>query len=168
MSDEADEVGYEGRDLEFNQQLARITRKWSKADFNHIIDDIKHFDDINWALSIDKLRDGTAKIFRITYLFFAKILVGYGYYPARSLYTAIVVVIIGALVFRSTKEARDYSMPIGLAYSFDMLLPIVHLRELHYKIELNTPRARYYFYVHKLIGYALGLFLIASLNGWVK
>ena len=50
-------------------------------------------------------------------------------------------------------------MPYGLAYSF-VLLPVIHLRELHYKIDL-VGLPRYYFYFHKLIGWALGLLLAA-------
>ena len=58
-------------------------------------------------------------------------------------------------------------MPYGLVYSFDLLLPLIKLREQHYKIEL-AGWARYYFYLHKLMGYILASFLIASLSGLTK
>ena len=53
------------------------------------------------------------------------------------------------------------------AYSFDMLLPIIRLRDRHYQIDLQT-WARYYFYAHKIIGFAIASFLIAGLSGLTK
>jgi hypothetical protein len=58
-------------------------------------------------------------------------------------------------------------MPHGYSYSFDMLLPIIQLRPSHYDIDLKG-RARYYFYVHKIIGWALASFLVAGLAGLTK
>jgi hypothetical protein len=89
--------------------------------------------------------------------------VGYGY----QLYLVIIPIVFftcfGALMLWATGEAKHQHMPIGLLYSFDMLLPIIRLREVHYKIDLKGC-ARYYFYVHKLIGWALGFTLIAALG----
>jgi hypothetical protein len=59
-------------------------------------------------------------------------------------------------------------MPFGLAYSFDILLPIIRLRECHYKIDLQTSWVRYYFYWHKIMGYVLASFFIAGLSGLAK
>ncbi len=50
-------------------------------------------------------------------------------------------------------------------YSFDMLLPIIRLREKHYQIEITHDCTRRYFYIHKILGYVLGLFMIAGLTG---
>jgi len=58
-------------------------------------------------------------------------------------------------------------MPYGIAFSFDMLLPIVKLRDYHYTVDLKG-WARYYFYFHKLMGYLLASFLIAGLTGLTK
>jgi len=58
-------------------------------------------------------------------------------------------------------------MPFGIAYSFDMLLPIIQLREKHKKIDLQG-WPRYYFYTHKIMGYVLASFLIAGLAGLTK
>ena len=58
-------------------------------------------------------------------------------------------------------------MPYGIAYSLDMLIPVVRLREYHHKVELHG-WARYYFYVHILAGYVLASFLIAGLAGLTK
>ena len=58
-------------------------------------------------------------------------------------------------------------MPYGLAYSFDILLPIIRLRDKHYAIDLTT-WARYYFYVHRIMGFLLASFLIAGISGLTK
>jgi hypothetical protein len=87
--------------------------------------------------------------------------VGYGYKLYWIVYSVLFFVIIGALIFRQTQEAKNRHMPNGIFYSFDMLLPIIRLREMHYKIDLKG-KARYYFYVHKLVGWALGIILLAA------
>ena len=58
-------------------------------------------------------------------------------------------------------------MPWGISYSFDMLLPIVRLRDQHYSVDLEG-WPRYYFYVHKIVGWALASFLVAGLSGLTK
>jgi len=93
--------------------------------------------------------------------------IGYGYKKWRSIIWVISFVIVGALIFRRTAEAKRYGMPFGIAYSFDMLLPIVHLRQLHEKIDLEGWQ-RYYFYFHKIMGYVLASFVIAGLSGLTK
>ena len=57
--------------------------------------------------------------------------------------------------------------PDIISYSFDMLLPIIRLRESHYQVDLTT-WARYYFYFHKIMGYVLASFLLAGLAGLTK
>lgn len=93
--------------------------------------------------------------------------VGYGYKLYWVFFSIFFFVILGAAIFRQTPEARRRQMPIGLFYSFDLLLPIIRLRELHYKIDLKG-KARYYFYFHKLVGWALSLILVAALSGITK
>jgi hypothetical protein len=93
--------------------------------------------------------------------------VGYGYKLYWVVYSILFFVIVGAVIFRQTPEARRRHMPFGLFYSFDMLLPIIRLRDSHYKIDLKGD-ARYYFYFHKLVGWALGATLIAALSGIAK
>jgi hypothetical protein len=48
-----------------------------------------------------------------------------------------------------------------------LLLPIIRLREKHYQIDLES-RVRYYFYLHKIMGYVLASFLIAGIAGLTK
>jgi len=57
--------------------------------------------------------------------------------------------------------------PYGVSYSFDLLLPIIRLREQHYCIDL-AGWARYYFYIHKIMGWVLASFLVAGLSGLTK
>jgi len=96
-----------------------------------------------------------------------KWVIGYGYYPYLSVIWVIAFVVIGALILRLSGEGPLNAMPYGVAYSLDMLLPIIRLRDSHYEIDLKT-WARYYFYFHKIMGYVLASFLIAGLSGLAK
>jgi hypothetical protein len=94
------------------------------------------------------------------------IFIGYGYYIYCALYWALGLVFMGTLVLRwfSKHKLRFW----GLAYSIDMLLPIIQLRKYHYdSIELEG-WVRVYFYGHKMFGYILALFIITGLTGIVK
>ena len=55
----------------------------------------------------------------------------------------------------------------SFVYSFDMLLPIIRLREKNYDIDIDGP-PQFYFYFHKIMGYILASFLIAGLAGLAK
>jgi hypothetical protein len=91
------------------------------------------------------------------FLLLSRITVGYGFHPEWSIVSITIMTLLRAFVFACTAEARDWEIGRGIAYSFDMLLPIIRLRELHYKIDIEGP-ARYYFYVHRLFGFVLGSF----------
>jgi uncharacterized protein YjbI with pentapeptide repeats len=60
-------------------------------------------------------------------------------------------------------EGLDEGLAAKAVFSLDQLLPIVEL-ESYEGVELEGV-ARYYFYVQKLIGWALGSFLVAGLAG---
>jgi uncharacterized protein YjbI with pentapeptide repeats len=94
-------------------------------------------------------------------------LIGYGYHPERALYWALGLILIGAVLLRTSGQGASNGMPVGLAYSFDMLLPIIQLRKKHHDIDLKGA-LRYYFYGHKIAGYVLASFLIAGLAGLTK
>ena len=96
-----------------------------------------------------------------------KAFIGYGFRIKRSIYWALFFIALGVIVLKISGQGRTHGMPVGFSYSFDMLLPLVKLRELHYKIELDG-WVRYYFYIHKLMGYVLGSFIIAGLSGLTK
>jgi uncharacterized protein YjbI with pentapeptide repeats len=93
--------------------------------------------------------------------------IGYGHHPEYSVLWAFGFVAFGAIVLRVSGEGPRNGMPYGLAYSFDVLLPIIRLRDKHYEIDLKT-WARYYFYSHKIMGYVLASFLVAGLSGLTK
>ncbi len=98
-----------------------------------------------------------------TWLTILKWVIGYGYYPERSAVCALVLVVFGAIVLKVAGEKQ----PFPLTYSFDMLLPVIHLREEHYNHDLES-RARYYFYAQKVLGWVLISFLAAAVSGIAK
>jgi hypothetical protein len=95
--------------------------------------------------------------------------IGYGYRIYYAFIWSLVLVTIGTVCLGLSKQYRKKDLKYyGLAYSVDMLLPIIHLRKYHYdNIELEG-WVRGYFYVHKILGYALALFIITGLTGIVK
>jgi hypothetical protein len=115
--------------------------------------------------------------------------VGYG----RKLYVAVIAsmvfVIFGGFVFRTQeKPMYDFALtfdsppnavptnrriskdfiPLRWAYSFDMFLPLIKLRDRHYKdVDFSGP-IRFYLYIHKLAGWILGTFIVASIVSLTK
>jgi hypothetical protein len=118
---------------------------------------------IRYAGSERERKESSGRLRKIWLTIF-KYSVGYGYRPWRALGWAAAFVLLGAAVLHISGEGLRNNMPYGFAYSFDMLLPIVKLREWHYKVDLEG-WARYYFYGHKIMGYLLASFLIAGLSG---
>ncbi|MGY6201990.1 hypothetical protein ACW949_00750 [Paraburkholderia strydomiana] len=100
-------------------------------------------------------------------LWLSRFAIGYGYKLWYAVIWAISFVIIGGFVFSQTEEAKERGMPWGLTYSFDMLIPLIKLRDSNYNIDIQGP-TRYYFYAHKLAGWVLSSFLAAGLGGWTK
>jgi hypothetical protein len=101
----------------------------------------------------------------------SELFIGYGYHPFWSLYWAFTFLIVGTLFLWFSGEGWrirwHYNLIDALFYSFDLLLPIIRLREKHYQIDLES-RVRYYFYLHKIMGYVLASFLIAGIAGLTK
>jgi hypothetical protein len=95
-------------------------------------------------------------------------LIGYGYNTWISLIWVFALTLFGAFAFINTSEAQTFNMPYGIAYSFDMLLPILRLREHHYEIDIKEWPQRYYFYFHKIMGFVLGSFIAAGLTGLTR
>ncbi|MBC8642260.1 hypothetical protein IAG25_36275 [Caballeronia sp. EK] len=116
--------------------------------------------------------------------------VGFGRLLWRALAASILLIIVGAFIFRSQetrkyergflsqvdivtrgqcsreKIAKDY-LPLRWAYSFDMFIPLVKLRDRHYQVDF-TGNIRYYLYFHKLAGWVLGTFIVASIVSLTK
>jgi hypothetical protein len=93
------------------------------------------------------------------------LLIGYGFELERTVFWALLLTAIGAIVFRSTTAWVTLGKPKGFSYSFDMLLPLIRLREKHYDVDLEEEPQRVYFYFHKLFGYLIGFYLVAGLSG---
>ncbi len=90
---------------------------------------------------------------------------GYGWRYFWALGWVAFFTLLGTGILRWENERLNDSKKLGFWYSFDMLLPIIRLRERHYKVDLSNKWVRSYFYVHKLIGYVLVFFVIAGLAG---
>ncbi len=93
--------------------------------------------------------------------------VGYGYYPWHAIVPALLLVAVGVALLRISRQGPANGMPYGITYSFDMLLPLIRLREKHYNMELDG-WVRYYFYLHKIAGWVLASFLVAGISGLTK
>jgi hypothetical protein len=91
---------------------------------------------------------------------------GFGLYPYVAGYWVLALIGVGTLLFSfdPSPELRRFTWTQRLIYSFDMLIPAVHLRHHHAEIELQS-WPRYYLYGHKLMGYILLSFLAAALLG---
>lgn len=100
-------------------------------------------------------------------LFAQRVLIGYGYRLHYAIAWVVVLIGLGICCLRVSGQGPSNGMPFGIAYSIDMLLPIIKLRERHYAMDI-TGWAKYYFYFHKIMGYVLASFLIAWLSGFTK
>jgi len=89
---------------------------------------------------------------------------GYGHKIFYSLIWVLLFMSIGAAVVWANGEGSRRGAPWTLVYSLDHLLPIVRLDERNYNLELQGA-ARYYFYLHTLVGYVLASFVVAGLAG---
>jgi len=94
--------------------------------------------------------------------------IGYGYRIYYSGFWFCFFVVTGVLVLRLSGEGARHSMPWGISYSVDLLLPIIRLREYHYSNVELVGWPRYYFYFHQLMGYVLASFLVAGLSGLIE
>jgi hypothetical protein len=100
-------------------------------------------------------------------LWLERVFIGYGYRTQYSLLWAAGFILLGSGLLRLSREGPRNNMPYGFAFSFDMLLPLVKLREYHHNVDLKG-WIRYYFYFHKLMGFVLASFLVAGLSGLTK
>ena len=94
-----------------------------------------------------------------------KIFIGYGYGGRIFWALAWIVgfVVVGTCVLLISKERDSHSTLQGsrvdcACYSLDMILPLIHLREQHYKAVDLITWVKYYFYFHKIMGYHSGIF----------
>jgi len=95
------------------------------------------------------------------------VFIGHSYRPYYILTWVIGFIVLGAAVLSRSGEAKRLKLGTGLAFSFDRLIPLVHLEDKHYKVKL-TPKIVGYFYFHQIMGYVFGLFLVGWLSGLLK
>jgi hypothetical protein len=94
-------------------------------------------------------------------------LIGYGYRKWYVLCWIVVLVGIGARIYRFAPETRKSSWPDAVVFSLDKLLPIVELRKKHGDIDFSGWH-QYYFYLLQIMGWILASFLLAALSGLSK
>ncbi len=95
--------------------------------------------------------------------------IGHGYVVSRVLLWALGAVALGMGFLRVSGQYADHHMKYwGLAYSINMLIPILELHRHHTDCIDLEGRVRVYFYFHKAFGYILSLFLIGAMTGLVK
>ncbi len=93
--------------------------------------------------------------------------IGFGYHLEFAFYWAAGFVLLGWVVLYATGQRTKHGITLGLAYSFDMLLPLVQLRRKHSEIDLD-PWPRRYFFAHKIVGVILTSFIVAGISGLTK
>ncbi len=93
-----------------------------------------------------------------------KLFVGYGIDKQVVLIWVGVFTLAGWLVVRRTPQARAVHPPLDLVWSFDQLVQVVHLRPEARDLQF-AGFARWYLYLHKLMGWVLGGFLLAAFAG---
>ena len=112
---------------------------------------------------------------------FSLVFIGFGYRIHYALAWVVALWVIGAWLAykqdifavqrtcsgtgRSTHRCLD-----AIVFSLDFLLPVVELDRKNYEdyFPRLEARERYYFYFHRLMGFALASFVIAGLSGFVK
>lgn len=89
---------------------------------------------------------------------------GFGYAPERAFLYAGGFILLGMLVLQASGQGRKYNMPVGFFYSFSQFIPLVSLDKKFDDVEL-TGYTRWYFYIHKILGWILAGFIAAALSG---
>jgi hypothetical protein len=115
-------------------------------------------------------REGSGRAWREwLWLWVLKLSIGYGY---GSVFWHIFVwtfgfTAFGEVVLRVTGQDAAKGLatwPERIFFSLDMFLPVIHLREAHYKIDIEG-WARYWFFFHKFMGFFFASLLVAALSG---
>ena len=99
-----------------------------------------------------------------------KYLIGYGYRLYQALFWFGWFVGLGALVHLRVKAKLKQGLAdlaASLFFSFDWLIPVLKLDEVHYEEPIPGWR-RYYFGAHILIGFVLVSFILAGVSGLTK
>ena len=157
------------------EQVATNLRAIGRPDVAGAVQYVGRVDELreDWKSFLEKLSNfhfvaALESLFHAIWLalLWASIGFGIGYrILTHTLFWVVFWVALGVWVLRHYQENNRNGLPdYPIAYSFDMLLPVIKLREAHYDIDLKS-NARIYFYYHKIMGYVLASFLIAGLSG---
>ncbi len=119
---------------------------------------------------------GHASFPRYQLLWLDRAFVGFGYHPYFALFWILGMLLLGVIVLQVSHERRrlaalpsgaDRFPLFGLVYSFDALVPLVTLYKPDADVELHG-WARYYFFLHRLLGWILASFIVAGIAGLTK
>lgn len=98
-----------------------------------------------------------------------RLFIGYGYRNFRVFGWGIFLWVLGTIILYWSGQDVGHKIEMSsIAYSIDMLLPIIELHKPHYTEITLQGWVRGYFYMHKVLGYVLASFLIAGLSGLTK
>lgn len=101
------------------------------------------------------------------WLFLLDYSIGFGYHLEYAFAWALGFLLLGWAVLYATGQRTKHGTTLGLAYSFDMLLPLVQLDKKHDDVDLD-PWPQRYFYLHKIVGVILTSFIVAGISGLTK
>lgn len=107
------------------------------------------------------LLSGTKLLLGVEYIF-----TGFGVHPLRLLYWVVGLVALGFVIFSRDDSPDILKMGfwLRLLFSFDMLLPVIHLRHHNAEVQLRWVWARVYLYIHRIMGYVLIALLLAAIT----
>jgi hypothetical protein len=120
-----------------------------------------------WVLFEGKYRERSeASWLRWLGLSIEMLLTGFGLYPWIAGGWAILLIAAGTVLLRhdSCPHLEHFTLSDRIIYSIDMLLPVIELKKGNYEFDLYS-WPKYYFYIHKVMGYVLVGFIIASIGG---
>jgi cytoskeletal protein CcmA (bactofilin family) len=160
-------IDWLGRQTDFSprpyEQLAKVLRETGHAD--------KAKDVLYEARERERREEQKNRTWwrngRWWWLTFKWTFIGHGHRVQWSLWWALGFVVLGAGVFWTTPAACAMNVLEMLAYSADMLLPIIELNKAHEAIVVCGWQLGY-FYFHKVMGFVLASFLVAGLSGLAK
>ena len=105
---------------------------------------------------------------RCLWMFLQDVFIGYGFKLECSLYWVIILTAVGMVFLTlSDQGPTPHSALSRFFYTLDRLLPFIQLDKAYDDVTL-TGYTQIYFYLHKILGYFLGFFIIAGLSGLTK
>ena len=112
------------------------------------------------------MEDTDASVQTVVVMTLSRLFNGYGYRPERALVWFLVMIVVGAALFRftyRTPDGRRTSVFYSFEYTLDTLLPAVSLRRDFDDVKI-AGWPRYYFIVLKVFGYVFVATIIQIFN----